>query len=231
MINLLLTIRFEQAVYGSFPFWNRGYSFLCRSAGCRPEWLAEMRMACQRYGEPPSGLAEADSLFTLRLASGPWMIVGVRLHGLDDQDRPGAMSFHGLFVGRWAYLLAGANPFAFAPAIRREWTSADQDRSMPAVRFRPGVATVNVADADARIAAIVAALNKGRRVVLQSSMPIDELASAVWARLSLKVRSRTSVATWAFDNANRFQLIGSPKLTGMGLDHADLVIAREHADH
>ena len=35
------TVRFEQAVYGSFPFWNRGYGVLARSAGCRPEWLAD----------------------------------------------------------------------------------------------------------------------------------------------------------------------------------------------
>ena len=50
-----MTIRFEQAVYGSFPFWNRGYGVLAHSTGCRPEWLAELRDVCQRYGEPPTG--------------------------------------------------------------------------------------------------------------------------------------------------------------------------------
>ena len=34
-------VRFEQAVYGSFPFWDRGYALLAHSPGCRPEWLAE----------------------------------------------------------------------------------------------------------------------------------------------------------------------------------------------
>ena len=90
---------------------------LARSAGCRPEWLAELRTACQRYGEPPTGAAQADGLFALRLESGPWMIVGVHPQGCDDRDRPGALAFHALFVGRWAYRWAGADPFAFAGAI------------------------------------------------------------------------------------------------------------------
>ena len=30
-------VRFEQAVYGSFAFWDRGYALLAHSPGCRPE--------------------------------------------------------------------------------------------------------------------------------------------------------------------------------------------------
>ena len=33
MIMPTVQVRFEQAVYGSFPFWNRGYGVLARSAG------------------------------------------------------------------------------------------------------------------------------------------------------------------------------------------------------
>ena len=68
-----VTIRYEQAVYGSFPFWDKGYAVLAQSPGCRPEWLAELREACQRFGERPGGVAEAEvrGLFALRLASGP----------------------------------------------------------------------------------------------------------------------------------------------------------------
>src|SRR3954464_15992347 len=47
-------IRYEQAVYGSFPFWDRGYAVLAHSPGCRPEWLAGPRAARQRYGERPA---------------------------------------------------------------------------------------------------------------------------------------------------------------------------------
>src|SRR5262245_44802638 len=49
-----VTVRFEQAVYGSFAFRDGGYSMLEQSPGCRPEWLADFRAACQRFGERPA---------------------------------------------------------------------------------------------------------------------------------------------------------------------------------
>ena len=135
MIMPMVQVRFEQAVYGSFPFWHRGYGVLARSVGCRSEWLAELRTICQRYGESPAGTPQADSLFALRLRSGPWMIVGVHPLGFDDRDRPGALAFHALFIGRWAYRWAGADPFAFAGAMRRNWCPADQHRSLLSGRW------------------------------------------------------------------------------------------------
>src|SRR5271170_2571186 len=165
MIIPTVKVRFEQAVYGSFAFWNRGYAVLARSAGCRPEWLAELRTVCQRYGEPPSGAAEADSLFALRLKSGPWMIVGVHPQGHDDQDRPGALAFHALFVGRWVYRWTGADPFAMAGALQREWSPADQERILPegcwTIRRSDRLtsdSSLATANADQRVAPIVVAL-------------------------------------------------------------------------
>jgi len=229
-------VRFEQAVYGSFSFWNRGYSVLAGSAGCRPEWLAELRSVCQRYGEPPSGAAEADSLFALRLECGTWMVVGVHPQGHDDQDRPGALAFHALFVGRWVYWRTGADPFAMAGALQREWSAEDQERILPEgcwtiprserPVFDPSLATAN---ADERLAPIVAALTQRRRVVVQSSEPIDGLARGVWRALPFRVRRRVTVATWAFDNANHFDLVALPKLAGVALRPSDLILALEHA--
>jgi hypothetical protein len=229
-------VRFEQAVYGSFSFWNRGYSVLARSAGCRPEWLAELRSVCQRYGEPPAGAAEVDSLFALRLQSGPWMIVGVHPQGHDDQGRPGARAFHALFVGRWVYGWTGADPFAMAGAFQREWGPADQERILPegcwTIRASyPLTSASRLAtdDADQRVAPIVAALTRRRRVAVQSSEPIDGLARGVWQALPRRVRCRVSVATWAFDNANHFDLVALPKLAGVELGHSDLILSLEHA--
>jgi hypothetical protein len=236
MIIPTVKVRFEQAVYGSFSFWNRGYSVLARSAGCRPEWLAELRSVCQRYGEPPAGVAEAESLFALRLNSGPWMIVGVHPQGHDDQDRPGAMAFHALFVRRWVYGWTGADPFAIAGALQREWSPADQERILPegcwtirrSDRFTAD-SCLATADADERVPPIVAALTQRRRVAVQSSEPIDALARGVWHALPRRVRSRVSVATWAFDNANHFDLVALPKLAGVALGHSDLILSVEHA--
>src|SRR6516225_5989140 len=106
------SVRYEQAVYGSFPFWNRGYAVLARSALCRPEWVNALRLAAQRFGEAPAGIIEQDCFFASRLPRGPWMIVGVFPQGCDDRGRPGALAFHAIFVSHWSYRWVGANPFA-----------------------------------------------------------------------------------------------------------------------
>ncbi len=228
----VLNARFEQAVYGSFPFCNRGYGVLARSAGCRPEWLAALRSACQRYGERPAGIDDADGLFAIRIDRGPWMIVGVTPQGCDDAGRPGALAFHALFVGPWTYARAGADPFAFAGILRRDWSPEDLDATLPPVRAIIRRAGQRQSDEDPatpvddeRLAAIVAAIAGGRRVAVQSAVPIDALAREIWRALPFRVRLRASVATWAFDNANRFDLVALPKLAGVAREPSDLVLA------
>ena len=184
--------------------------------------------ACQRFGEAPLRAAGADSLFALPLKSGPWLIAGVYPQGCDDEGRPGALAFHALFVGRWAYCWAGSSPFAFAGALRNNWSSVDQDRTLPPIwapihRNRPR------APDDPRSAVIVAALTQGNRVVVRSAEPVDGLARSVWCLLPHRVRRRASVATWAFDNANHFDLVASPKLAGMDFDTSDVILDIEQA--
>jgi hypothetical protein len=235
MIKLPVKVRFEQAVYGSFPFWHRGYAVLAHSEGCRPEWLAELRTVCQRCGEPPTGLMPAESLFALRLECGPWMIVGAFPQGHDDQDRPGALAFHALFVDRWSYRWIGANPFALAGSMSGDWSAADRDRTLPVVTWTGGeTRTLSPStpatddDDDPRLTLVVNALTQGRRVVIQSNEPIENLARSVWRALPRAVRRRATVATWAFDNANQFDLVGLPKLAGVALNASDLILALEH---
>ncbi|MGP0070041.1 MAG: hypothetical protein ACLQGP_41385 [Isosphaeraceae bacterium] len=227
-----LNVRFDQAVYGSFPFWQRGYGVLARSQGCRREWIAALRTACQRYGEQPPGTVEADGLFAMRLDRGPWMIVGAYPQGCDDQGRPGALAFHALFVGRWTYAMAGADPFAFSDLLRRDWTRADLDANLPTARRtirRTSFRTFADTDlpVDERYPSILAAIVQGRRVVVQSSEPIDSLARSVWRALPMRVRLWASVATWAFDNANGFDLVALPKLTSIQRESTDLILDRE----
>jgi hypothetical protein len=220
-----MRIPFEQAVYGSFAFWNRGYGVLAHSAGCRPEWLAELRSVCQRFGEPPTGAAPAG-FFALPLKCGPWLIAGVRSLGCDDLGRPGALAFHALFVGRWAFRLAGSDPFAFEPVIRGDWCEHDQHRALPRGQVsgrlfrRPGPA----ASQSPQAATIVTALIEGRRVLVQSSTPIGALAREVWSRLPRRVRIGASVATWAFDTGNDFDLVALPKLNGIAARASDVTL-------
>ncbi len=222
---MIRTVQYEQAVYGSFPFWSRGYEVLARSAGCRAEWLNALRLAGQRFGDCPTGVGEQACLFVLCLDYGPWMIVGVFPQGNDDQGRPGALAFHGLFVSRWSYWWSGSSPFPFASALRRDWDRTDQDRLLPAgqiVMARRAPATAG--DEDCRIETIVEAMRRRRKVVLTSAHPIDDLAGAVWRRLPAWTRHRASVATWAFSTANGFDLVAVPRLAGMTPDPSVLVL-------
>ena len=231
MILRSFTARFEQAVYGSFAFWHRGYGVLARSAGCRPEWLAALKSASQRYGERPTGIADAEAVFAKRLDRGPWMIVGVSPQGEDDAGRPGALAFHALFVGPWTFARAGADPFAFVGLLRRDWTPADLDATLPTGRatipraaYRASSDPATGVD-DERRDAIVEAMTGGRRIVVQSPGPIDALARDVWKALPFRTRLRASLATWAFGNANRFDLVAMPRVTSITREPSDVILA------
>jgi hypothetical protein len=139
--------------------------------------------------------------------------------------------FHALFVGSWIYQWTGADPFAFAGALQREWHPSDQDRILPAGRLlisragrlaSPSTQTNTIADE--RLTSIVSALNEKRRVIIQSTEPIDGLARDVWRVLPFHVRRRVSVATWAFANANQFDLVALPKLAGVAVGSSDLIL-------
>jgi hypothetical protein len=220
------SIRYEQAVYGSFPFWNRGYAVLARSGGCLPGWLEAMRSACQKFGERPAGVESFRSHFAIPIGGEPsWMIVQADSVGLDDQGRPGATAFHALFVGAWSYRRAGADPLAFAPAFRSDWALDDHQRPLPQGSFRPASRRKDPsASLDPRVGPIVEALVRGRRAIVQAAEPAESLMRSVWARLPGRTRRRTSAASWAFGDANRFDFLASPRIAGLTLDGSELVL-------
>ena len=222
-----VTIHYEQAVYGSFPFWDKGYAVLAQSPGCLPEWLTELRDACQRFGERPGGVAEAEvrGLFALRLESGrrPWMIVGAGSPGSDDRGRPGALAFHALFLSPRDYRRLGCDPFALTAALRSDWTAATRSLSTGRLTITPSSPPDPPAHPHAD--RIAAALVRGRRVAIEAAAPIDALARQVWRALPARVRRRARVATWAFANGNRFDLVALPRLAGIALDASYLDLA------
>ena len=215
-----VSVRYEQAVYGSFPFWDKGYAILARSPGCRDEWIVDLRAACQRYGERPAGAAEAGGLLALKLPSGPWAIVGPCPQGCDDRGRPGALAFHALFLSGGDYRKAGAFPFDLASHLCRDWTAVTT--SLPSgelILDNVPPAEPTPTD-DPRAARIVEALSRGKRIALESPGPIDDLARRVWLALPLRRRARLSLATWTFANGNRHDLLALPRLAGVPLDRS-----------
>jgi hypothetical protein len=190
---------------------------LAHSAGCREEWLGEFRAACQKLGERPAGVADAPALFALRLACGPWVVVGVSPQGRDDRGRPGALGFHGLFLSSREYRKAECNPFAISGALRTDW-SAETSPTLPPGMLTIARSRIENAPTDSDALRIATALARGRRVALESAVPIDDLAHQVWSLLPRRVRTRASVATWTFGNAHRFDLLATPRLKGLVLD-------------
>ena len=196
------------------------------------------------FAQPASATASlpperqpAESLFALPMRNGAWMIVGVHPLGCDDHDRPGALAFHALFLSRWTYWWAGADPFAFTIAIHGDWCAEDANRTLPTGqlslqktrRARSDFDPVAAGD-DPRVSSIVMALTRRRRVVVQSSEPIDALAQSVWLALPGRVRRRVSVATWVFNSASHFDLVALPKLARIDLDAFDLILTHDHCD-
>ncbi len=223
----MIAPRFEQAVYGSFGFWNRGYGRLAHSAGCRPEWLEAFESACRRFGEPPLAARGHIGRFALRLP-GAWLFAGVFPQGADDHDRPGALAFHGLFVDPMAYALAGSNPFPILALTRGNWTAADQGAELPTGKACSIAAHARVADDrnDPQVEAAAQALGRGRPVVIRTDRPITELARSIWSRLSWRRRQKLTLADWAFDNALGFDLVALPRLNGATIDSRALVLER-----
>lgn len=212
-----VAIRYEQAVYGSFPFWDKGYAILASSPGCREEWLADLRAACQRYGERPPGAAEAGGLMALRLESGPWAIIRPCPQGADDRGRPGALAFHAVFLSGTDYRKAGAFPFAFAEIFCKDWT-ADTVLEAGSITLGEAAPALPSPPADPRASRIANALVRGRRVAIEAPGPIDELARQVWLALPLRRRRKLSLATWVFANGNQFDFAALPRLSGITLD-------------
>lgn len=225
-------IRFEQAVYGSFPFWDRGYAILARSPGCRDEWLADLKVACQRYGERPPHAAEAGGLIAIRLPSGPWAIIRPSPQGSDDRGRPGALAFHALFLSGSDYRKAGSFPFELARVLRTDWTESDATLPSGTLGVTPPPTPSPPPIGDERASRIARALARGRRVAIEADGPIDALARAVWLALPARRRARLGLATWTYANGNRHDLAALPRLAGVALDpsYVDPVTLRHPRD-
>ena len=215
------TVAYEQAVYGSFPFWNRGYAVLARSANCRPEWLMALKLACQRFGERPRECGDDRGSFVLPIQDGPWMIVGVFPAGRDDQGRPGALVFHARFVEARGYRKTGYDPFPFLEGLRGDWSPSDVDSILA-----PGILPVDTeavapSTEDDTVREITRVILRHGKVIIPSATPADRLIQSVWRHLPGRTRSRISVATFAYDNGNQFDLVALP-----GLRAAELARSR-----
>ena len=147
-----------------------------------------------------------------------------RLAGGDDRGRPGALAFHALFLSRREYRRTGFDPFLLEGVLRNDWTADAAARPLPSGSraISPVLGWLESHQPDPGVlptaARIAAALVGGHRVALEAAAPIDTLAQQVWQALPARLRRRASLATWAFANGNRFDLVALPRLAGVALD-------------
>ncbi len=207
------TIVYEQAVYGSFPGWNRGYDLLARSPGCRPEWIDGFRATCQQYGEPTRG-ASAGGLIVRRLTDRVELIVRPSSAGTDDHGRPNALAFHALFVSAADFRRIDRMPFRLGRCLREGWTTATS--SLPAMKVDLDGEPFD-RQPDHLAVAIATGMTRGIRFAIEREGPIDELAARVWALLRRADRAGKSLATWTLANTGRFDLLATPRLHGLEL--------------
>ena len=216
-----MDILLEQLVYGSFPFWDRGYDVLARSPGCRADWVADVLSACRKFGEAPTGVTPCPALFAAPARERP---LGHRGRRAARGRRPGSPRGPGVPRACWSRLATTARP-ARTPS-RSPRPCAATGRAGPHLRrsldgrnapFEPSDRPSNP-----RIAQALAA---GRKVELKSLEPIDALAREVWSSLPESTRRRSSVSTWAFGNANEFSLVALARAPGVEFDDPDLDLA------
>lgn len=216
------TLAFEQAVYGSFPFWHRGYDLLGHSPGCRPAWISAMKWTCQHLGERLRGVAPPGGLVTRWLDDGTWLILHPFSPGTDDVGRPDAVAFHAVFLSPKGARSARFDPFRFHSIFRDDW---GPEETAPA----PGMVSLRSRDRcegsdDPRIPLVVEALGKGRRVLVEAVEPIDRLTSLVWQVLPKRLRQKRTFVTWAYTDAVAFDLVGLPRLTGVDPTDRNLLV-------
>lgn len=135
-----------------------------------------------------------------------------------------------MFVEPATYRKVHFDPFVFEPCVQSDWKPSDVDTLLAVGRLtieraglmgflkrvlsRPGPSGEGPPDRAVR--AIVEAVSKRERVVIPSDVPIRGLAQRAWSELPPGIRRRTSVATWAFDNANGFDLVAMPRSRAEG---------------
>lgn len=184
----------EQAVYGTFPFWNKGYAVLAQSGGVRQEWLSEFVHLCQSLGQPPSESTPVVTslVFVKRLESGPWVLCKGTWQGCDDRGRPGAWAFHALFLSGSDYRRTGSQPFLFESHFQTEFSS---NLVLDTLSLK---ISGNSRHSGIPNRLLLKSLRRHRQIRLLKEKPADDDVSQFWDLLPKGISSSRSFTTRAF---------------------------------
>lgn len=220
-----VSITFDQAVYGSFPFWNRGYGVLGHSPAVTGEEVAEFVRICRDWGEPAREFQQIRALLAQPLATSRWLVTGVWSPGADDLGRPRALAFHGLFLDERAMGRLGYDPFPFESILRQDW-SLDSKLETEKRTIEVGEDSPHL-EPEPDVLQAVQAIKSGARWVRAANEPWCEGMRRVWLTLTRTERRTRSLATWAFRDTGQYDLVALPTKIHAGLDFGDGSPGRE----
>jgi hypothetical protein len=213
----------EQAIYGTVD--AEGYRFLGRSKNFLDEWLPAAEQLCTRFGERPAGVACPECIFARPLGPRHIAVVQVADQGVDDQGRPGSLGFRILALPRRLYEDLGGDPFRVAEEFPADWTARGDLPALqwsgmpPAPRTVAKLQTImNVPNCPTLLGGAQTLLDGGH-LVFERREPDPKLLRSLWELLPTQSRSELWPATFAFGNANHFDVVVVPRAAGPGYDH------------
>lgn len=202
-----LTIECEQAIYGSFPFWDKGYALLAASPGCQPGWIDAFIKLCRSLGQPPGEASpDIDSLlFTAPVAPGRWVIALGSAQGCDDRGRPGAWAFHALFLSHADYRRAGAWPQNFERYFKKTFHSGITLNQV-SIEINTHITTSLHENSLVINSAITNEIRHQKKVRIIHETPTIQRFSEFLSRLPEKTRLRRSMTTMSFRHNTDFDI-------------------------
>jgi hypothetical protein len=210
----------EQAIYGGHDVG--GYRFLARSPGFRDEWLPLAQQVCTGFGDRPAGVSSPAAVFALPLGARHVAVVQVADQGRDDAGRPGALAFRLLVLPQALYRDLGGDPFLIADAFPPSWEARGELPTLEWTDGPPPKRTIEQVrrvidvehDRTALLLGGVQVLVDGGRLVFERSAPDSRLLRDLWMLLPTATRTTLWPASFAFGNANRFQVVVVPRASG-----------------
>jgi hypothetical protein len=204
-------IHCEQAVYGSFDFWDRGYALLGRSPGLSESDTRAFIDRCRTLGEPSRRSHAWRAFFSQRLGPrSPWLVACAWSPGRDDRGRPDALAFHGIFIHDAEFARIDFDPFALRGSLRTDWGPRSPFESATLRIARPR----HIEPPMAHEQVMVDQLVRGERVCVPArasrrGQRQDPLATAerIWSMLPRRARKRASIFAPAFRDLAAFQLV------------------------
>ncbi len=206
----------EQAIYGARD--SGGPACLARSSGFLDDWRPIAERLCTNFGERPAGVACPGCVFAQPFGDRRVAVVQVA-----DQGETGPLGFRLLILPAALYDRLGGDPFSIADQFSPNWMARGE---LPALEA-PGPAPVRTVEEVQQVLNVpnsatllggVQALLEGGRLAFERPAPDPRLIRGLWALLPTGRRSGLWPASFAFANANGFDVLVVPRAAGPAFD-------------